>query len=87
MNNYLESIEEVRKWLQKATPPVDQFIYLLLDNGYDDLDAISRATDGTVVLLQLTFLCTLPTNVQHGLEQWVVHSSCCAQLSSLACMD
>jgi len=66
MNNYLESIEEVRKWLQKATPPVDQFIYLLLDNGYDDLDAISRATDGTVVLLQLTFLCTLPTNVHMG---------------------
>ena len=38
--SYFASIEEVRKWL--AVGHLDEYIYLLLDHGFDDLDAISK---------------------------------------------
>jgi len=50
---YLESIQEVTQWLGHKS--LDEFIYLLLDNGYDDLDAISRATDAEIRELEELF--------------------------------
>jgi len=40
------SIEEVRSWLRHLD--LDRFIYLLIDNGYDDLEALSHATPAEI---------------------------------------
>jgi hypothetical protein len=37
---YLQSVNEIRQWL--SYKKLDEFIYILVDNGYDDLDSMSR---------------------------------------------
>jgi len=50
---YLKSIEEVTAWLTLAK--MEEFVYLLVDNGYDDLDAISQCNDTELLELQKLF--------------------------------
>jgi len=52
----LESIAEITEWLKLAK--MDQFVYLLVDNGYDDLDAISQCND-----LELSGVCVCVCDV------------------------
>lgn len=49
--SYVSSIEEVRRWLSSTN--LEEFIYILLDNGYDDLDALSHASDEVTAELML----------------------------------
>ena len=41
-SRYLQSIQEVRQFLSYKR--LDEFIYILLDNGYDDLDSIAQCS-------------------------------------------
>lgn len=52
-SKYLQSIQEVRQWLSYKR--LDEFIYILLDNGYDDLDSISQCSRNEMILLEDLF--------------------------------
>lgn len=41
--SYLQAIQEVKIWL--VYKKMEEFVYLLVDNGYDDLSAIAECTD------------------------------------------
>ena len=73
--NYLAAIEEVRQWL--CHTKLDEFIYTLLDHGYDDLDAISRANDHEIAEVSPPPLIPLPPShtLKHmDINSWRIYS-------------